>query len=148
MACAIFSLLLTVVLVNALPTLNRFLDRGSEFNVEREVRELKFRLDGLLLRAATFRRDFTLIASPVQPNEFFFVKWEGDTTQETWRMENIAVKSSNAGVYSFVYSHLHQTLTPALTLRVYRKEGAGLHVSPWRVSISGYGFVRAYKTPR
>lgn len=147
--CFVLAVISATLVFTAAPSLDRYVNPYSDHNIELDVAETAAWMDHLLYRATAFRRDFKLIASPLSPSSSITVKWSDTAKTEKWQGEYIALKvnstASNAP-YSFHYDHLTQTLTPAVTFRVYNQKKNASTATKWYISISGYGFVRTYST--
>ncbi len=143
----IFTVLSAAALVSCTDILERYLDKRSNINIEREVNELSHWLTGVLHRSVMNRRDFTITASESSPTRIIQVKWKNISGWEEWKGDDCAVRSNSLSGHanSFVYKHTTQTLTPGFELIFYVKNGSRWVMTDWRISVSPYGYVRAYR---
>lgn len=145
-ALTILAILGGCVFISAGKLLRRYADPLSPERIEGEVARTVAWIDDLFDRARLSERNFSLIVSPITPSDFFVVVWQNSEGSEEWRSDNIGLRvysssSSPSGI--FRYNWRTQTLTPALTLRVFQQKNHRYIGTKWFIIISAYGMVRS-----
>jgi hypothetical protein len=131
-------------------TARRFTDPRSDLVVSRDVSDAVEWLQGVISRSLWTGSGFSLSVprSGAEAENKIQVVWNGSHKREEWRSERVAFKSAAGGDVNnspfHIYSPAFQTFTPAVTIRVHHS-GGKKDDADWVISVSGYGFVRAYR---
>jgi prepilin-type N-terminal cleavage/methylation domain-containing protein len=141
----LFAFVLSTAFVTGTSMIKRYSDKRSDFRVESEAEEAAAWLRSVITRALWNKSDFTLMVSADGAESLMSVKWKTTGEWESWKAENVAFKTAGnaTGVFSN-FSYRYQTLTPALSIVVYYKDDP-ITRAGWKISASGYGYVRAYR---
>jgi hypothetical protein len=143
------SILLSVtafLTINAVSALEKYSDPRSEYRVAMEVKFTTNWIESILRRSLVSLSDvrFTVPYSTPSPN--IKILWLVSSHSEERVSDVIEFRSVSSSIHT--YNHSAQTLSPALLLHVYVKDESGNgRMTDWRISVSGYGFVRAYREP-
>ncbi|MDR1579733.1 MAG: type II secretion system GspH family protein [Synergistaceae bacterium] len=142
---ALFAFVLSTTFVTGTSMIKRYSDKKSDFRVEGEVENAAAWLRSVITRALWSKSDFTLMVSANKAESWMIVKWKTTGEQEFWNAENVTFKTAGnaTGVFSN-YSHRYQTLTPAISIIVYYEDDRKTRTG-WAISVSGYGYVSAYR---
>ena len=127
-----------------LPFLRRLIDPRSEVLVAGEVTDAAAWLQSAVMRSLGTGNDFTLTVENREPQDFLAIKWKTSGKLEKWSSDRITFRSLNYDIRNSTYTSGFQKLTPAVTIQVHYGDGKKDKTS-WRISISAYGFVRAYR---
>ena len=127
-----------------LPALRRLADPRSDVVVAGEVNDTVAWLQSAIMRSLGTGNDFTLTVENQEPTDFLAIKWRTSGKLEKWSSNRIAFKSINYDSRNSTYTSGFQKLSPAITIVVHygddKRDRTG-----WRISISAYGYVRAYR---
>jgi hypothetical protein len=127
--------------------LKRFTDPRSDLAVSSEVNDAAEWLRSAITRSLWTGSDFVLTVSNENAGHWLRIRWNTPDTSrpaEEWSSERIAFKAHSSGKAEHFYSSKFQTLSPALSIEVYHGD-ARQDRTDWLISISGYGFLRAYR---
>jgi hypothetical protein len=148
-ACAVFTTLAACMTLAASSSLKRFGDPYSDYGVERDVKAAVSWMRGHLYRARIFREDVSFfIPLDAYSHEIGLYRKtkSGLTRSGAWSAEGISFRvvksSSHPGVSFYKYEYSHQTMSPAVTLRVFRRKGDAFEMTEWVITVSAYGMVR------
>lgn len=146
LALAILAILGGCMFFSADKLFRRYADPLSPERVEKEIGRTIAWIDDLFDRARLSERNFSMAVSPLTPSGAFVVTWQDSDDKDEWRSGNIGLmaysaNSSGSGVYR--YNWRTQTLTPALTLRVFQQKNFRYIGTKWFIIISAYGLVRS-----
>jgi len=122
----------------------RYTDPRSELVVTSEVNDAASWLKNVITRALWTGSDFKLTVVYVKAEPRLSVTWESTGLREEWRAPHIAFKSLEVDNAVYFYSARFQTISPALSIRVYHGDNKKDRTD-WMISISVYGFVRTYR---
>ena len=126
------------------PALKRLMDPRSDVVVSGEVNDTVAWLQNVIMRSLVTGNDFTLTVENQEAKDFLTIKWKTSGKLEKWSSKRIAFRSLNYDAKNSTYTSDFQKLSPALTIDVYygdnKKDKTG-----WRISISVYGYVRAFR---
>ncbi|MDR1965423.1 MAG: hypothetical protein LBQ36_01825 [Synergistaceae bacterium] len=142
-AVPIMLILMSMAFTSAFPSMKRYSDPESDFLIASEVENAAEWLQSLIHRGLSTRSDFTLTAPNTGTNSWLSVRWAITGKMEKWSSKIITLKNKNINSSKVTYSQRFQTLTPALTVLVYSHDGK--YLTDWRISISAYGFVDAFR---
>ena len=127
-----------------LPVLRRLIDPRSNIVVSGEVNDTVAWLQSVIMRSLGTGNDFTLTVENQGPTDSLTVRWRTSGKLEEWSSSRIAFRSLNYHSKNSTYTSSFQKLAPALTIEVHynddKKDKTG-----WRISISAYGYVRAFR---
>ena len=126
------------------PALTRFTDPRSDIMVEGEVNDAAAWLQSAIIRSIGTGNDFTLTIENQEPTDFMAIRWRTSGALERWSSNRITFRSLNYDSRNSTYTSGFQKLTPAVTIAVHFSDGKKER-TVWRISISGYGYVRAYR---
>jgi prepilin-type N-terminal cleavage/methylation domain-containing protein len=147
-ACAIMAIITSGASLGISSFYRRFGDLSSDYNIEKEANAARRWISWQIYRTRALRQDLTLFipVSGVSPRiSVFRLPPSGAARAEPWIGENIAFKvysASGTPSKSFhEYNYLRQTMTPAASLRVYRRSGGAYEMTDWIITVSGYGMV-------
>ena len=126
------------------PALRKMIDPRWDIMVGGEVNDTVAWLQSAIMRSLGTGNDFTLTVENQEPKDFLAIKWKTSGKLEKWSSDRIAFRSLNYDAKNSTYTSGFQKLSPALTIDVYygdnKKDKTG-----WRISISVYGYVRAFR---
>lgn len=125
--------------------LRHYADPLSPERVKKEVDRTVAWIDDLFDRARLSERNFSIVVSPFSPSDTFAVTWQNSDESEEWSSGNIGLKVHSSAVPApgiYRYNWRTQTLTPALTLRVFQQKALHYIGTKWFIIISVYGMVR------
>jgi len=126
------------------PTLRGLMDPRSDIMVAGEVNDAVAWLQSTIIRSLGTGNDFTLTVENQTPTDFLVIKWKTSGKLERWSSDRITFRSLNYDSRNSTYTSNFQKLSPALTIEVHygddKRDKTG-----WRISISVYGYVRAYR---
>jgi prepilin-type N-terminal cleavage/methylation domain-containing protein len=144
-AMSLMSSLAAFTIVNGASILEKYSNPRSEYRIAIEVERASEWIEGVLKNSLDSYCDvrFTFPYENPAPNINIF--WLVSSRSEEWASKSIEFMTRvSPGIHT--YSHSSQTLTPALVLYIHtRDERGNSRMTDWRISISGYGFVRAYR---
>ena len=126
------------------PALMRLFDTRSDLVVAGEVNDTVAWLQSAIMRSLGTGNDFTLTVENQEPRDFLEIKWKTSGKQEKWSSNRITFRSLNYDNRNSTYTSGFQKLTPAITIQVHYGDGKKDRTN-WRISISAYGYVRAYR---
>ena len=126
------------------PVLRSLLDPRSELVVAGEVNDAVAWLQSAIMRSLGTGNDFTLTVEIEEPEDFLEIRWKTSGMFEKWSSNRITFRSLNADSRNSAYTSGFQKLTPAVTIQVHYGDGKKDRTD-WRISISAYGYVRAYR---
>jgi len=126
------------------PALMRLFDTRSDLVVAGEVNDTVAWLQSAIMRSLGTGNDFTLTVENQEPRDFLEIKWKTSGQQEKWSSNRITFRSLNYDNRNSTYTSGFQKLTPAITIQVHYGDGKKDRTN-WRISISAYGYVRAYR---
>ena len=126
------------------PVLRNLTDPRSDMVIAGEVNDTVAWLQSAIMRSLGTGNDFTLTVETQDPTDFLAIKWKTSGKLEKWSSDRIAFKSLNYGNKNSTYTSNFQKLSPAITIDVYYDDGKR-DKTGWRISISAYGYVRAYR---
>ena len=127
-----------------LPALMRLVDPRSEMVIAGEVNDTVAWLQSAIMRSLGTGNDFTLTVENQDPKDFLVIKWKTSGQLEKWSSNRIAFRSLNYNSRNSTYTSGFQKLSPAVTIQVHYGDGRKDKTS-WRISISAYGYVRAFR---
>ena len=142
----VLAILCGCVFVTGGDLMRRFADPHSDERIKDEVSQAVVWIDDLIYRATISEKNFEIAVSRIAPSSRFVVTWQDVDHQEEWSSENIGVQVHSAGKPAssiFRYDWRTQTLTPALTLRVFKQKDLHFTGTKWFIIVSAYGLVRA-----
>lgn len=145
-ALTVLAILCGCVFLTGGVLLKRLADPHSEERVKGEVSRATAWIDDLIYRATISEKNFKIAVSRTTPSKRLVVTWESVDMQEEWSSENIGMQAYSAGRLApsvFRYDWRTQTLTPALTLRVFKQKDLHFTGTKWFIIVSAYGLVRA-----
>ena len=126
------------------PTLKKLTDPRYELVVAGEVNDTAVWLQSAIMRSLGTGNDFTLTVENQEPKDFLEIKWKASGKSEKWSSNRITFRSLNYDSKNCTYTSGFQKLTPAITIQVHYGDGKKERTN-WRISISAYGYVRAYR---
>jgi hypothetical protein len=137
-------LVLVSAYLSGIPLVKRYTDPRSELIVASEVNDAASWLKNVITRALWTGSDFKLTVAYAKAEPRLSVTWESTGLREEWRAPRIAFKSLETDNALHSYSSRFQTISPALSIRVYHGDNKADRTD-WMISISAYGFVRTYR---
>lgn len=143
---AVLGILCGCVFLTGGKLLKGLADPHSEERIKGEVSRATAWIDDLIYRATISEKNFKIAASRTAPSKRLVVTWESVDHQEEWSSENIGIQAYSTGGQApsiFRYDWRTQTLTPALTLRVFKQKDLHFTGTKWFIIVSAYGLVRA-----
>ena len=143
-ATAILFVIIGMTYNLGLPALRRLIDPRSDIMVAGEVNDTVAWLQSAIIRSLGTANDFTLTVENQEPKDFLAIKWKTSGKLEKWSSNRIAFRSLNYDSKNSTYTSGFQKLSPALTIQVHYGDGKK-DKTDWRISISAYGYVRAYR---
>ncbi|MDR1916506.1 MAG: hypothetical protein LBQ58_08035 [Synergistaceae bacterium] len=144
-ALSLLMALTAFLTITGASAVNKYGDPHSEYRIALEVQTAAGWIENMLKRALIFRQDVKLIVPSNVPSSNLRFLWTLSNHSVKFSSENIEFRSVSA-ISTHAYSNSFQTLTPALTLCVFKKGVDGIRkITDWRISVSAYGLVRAYQ---
>lgn len=136
------------VFVSSADMISRLSDPHSEERLKAEISRAATWIDDLIYRATVSERNFEINASRKTPSGRFEVSWHSVDDREEWSSKSIGLQVYSEGkpippIYR--YNWRSQTLTPALTFRVFKQKGRLFTETKWLIIISAYGLVHVEK---
>jgi len=141
---SILSSIIGMTYINVWPALRKLIDPRSDIVVAGEVNDAVAWLQSAIMRSLGTGNDFTLTVENQEPKDFIEIKWKTSGKSEQWSSSRIAFRSLNYDNRNAAYTSGFQKLTPAITIQVHYGDDKKDRTD-WRISISAYGYVRAYR---
>jgi hypothetical protein len=141
----ILLLVLALTYSPSISILKRYTDSRSDLLVSSEVNDAAEWLRIAIIRSLWTGADFTLTVSYENAVNWLRVTWEGSGEKDEWKADRIAFRSLAVDNLNHFYSSRFQTLSPALSIRIYYGDNKKDRAD-WFISVSAYGLVRVFRS--
>jgi hypothetical protein len=144
-AMSLISSLAAFTMISGVSVLEKYSNPRSEYRIAIEVERASGWIESVLKRSLDSYGDVRFTFPYGKPAPRIRTFWLVSSRVEEWASESVEFMTRvSPGIHT--YSHSSQTFTPALVLYVHTRDDKGnSRMTDWRISVSGYGFVRDYR---